>query len=87
MTSDIERKSIHTLYSILSMRHSVMMRKAMNHEDSVDARLAIAMEMSEYLSASMMLMQEQYNEFAEWFTNNTPADVQQICYDSVSSEM
>jgi hypothetical protein len=64
-----------------------MMRRAMGNQDSHDLRIAVSLEMTDYLSANMMLMQEQYNEFAEWFTNNTPADVQQICYDSVSSEM
>lgn len=87
MATDIERKSIHILYSLLSMRHSVMMRRAIVNEECKEIRTAVAKEMTDYLSANMMLMQEQYNEFAEWFTDNTPADVQQICYDSVSSEM
>ena len=87
MATDIERKSIHILYSLLSMRHSLMMRRAIVNEECKEIRTAVAQEMTDYLSANMMLMQEQYNEFAEWFTNNTPADVQQICYDSVSSEM
>jgi len=87
MATDEVRHSIHILYSMLSMRHSLMMRKAVSSSEVVDEiRVAVASEMMNYLSANLMLVRENYEEFTEWFMQNTPVEVQQACYNSVSSE-
>jgi hypothetical protein len=87
--TDAERMALNTLYSLHAVRHSMVMRNILtdNAYDSKAMAAAIHKEMMAFFDGNILLVDDDYDGFVKWFTENTTADIHRECSSVVMGNM
>jgi hypothetical protein len=75
------------LVSLNTLRHNFSMLKIVRSATPDTLLIDVSKEMSLFCEGSMLLCDNKFAEFVDWFTKNTDPDVQAILLGAISEAM